>query len=333
MPIKPKSYSHTDPDEARARAIFEYKIDHNYVKSHVEIRTTTPNTDGWFWICEKPNDPIGPIFVQLKKIPKNNRKYQCESELFATAHITIVPFILVCVDIDNEKVFWSHLLPNQIKPGMKSKVVHFKDEDEINSNKDYLIKWVGLVKERQTKISSTSEVLKISETKENIIITEAVALSITSGETELTNFRFKNKIDEAKALLDNGKSETAKKIYENLLLEFKNDPTTPLLARFKVHNNIAICYLNLGEEPEAIIHFKIAYDVMPVKSEIACRNRALASLLENLPLEGLPFIDQALKINPGSIENMNIKVKLLSAAGKPEEALKLYLEKEGNNEN
>lgn len=333
MPIKPKSYSKTDSDESRAKNIFEYKINHNYVKSHIEIRTTTPNIDGHCFICEKPNEPLGPIFVQLKKIPANSRKYQCEAELFGTGDITIVPFILVCVDVGNEKVFWRHLLPGQIKPGKKSAVVHFRDEDEINSNGDYLKKWVELVKEYKTKISSTSKILEVSETKENIIVTEAVALSITPEETELTHYRFKNKIDEAKALLDNGKFETAKKIYENLLLEFENDSSTPLLARFKVHNNIAVCYLNLGDKSNAIIHFKIGYDVMPVKSEIACRNRALASLLENQPLEGIPFIDQAIKINPSSIENVNMKVNLLNAAGKPEEALKLYLEKEGNNEN
>lgn len=330
---KPKSYSRTDPDESRSKTIFDDTIDPVYVKSHVEIRTTTPNIDGHVFICEKPNDPIGPIFVQLKKIPGNKRKYQCEAELFVTGDITLAPFILVCVDVDNRKVFWKQLLPDQIKPGRKSAVVHFKDEDEVKSNGEYLKKWVELVKEHKTRISSTLKALEVSETKENIIVTEAAALSITPEETELTHYRFKNKIDEAKALLDDGKSETAKKIYENLLLEFENDQNTPLLARFKVHNNIAICFLNTGDEPNAIIHFKIAYDVMPVKSEIACRNRALASLLENLPSEGIPFIDQAIEINPSSLENINMKVRLLNAAGKPEEALKLYLEKEGSNEN
>ncbi len=330
---KPKSYSRTDPDESRSKTIFEDTIDSVYVKSHVEIRTTTPNIDGYIFICEKPNDPIGPIFVQLKKIPRNNTKYQCEAELFVTGDITLAPFILVCVDVDNRKVFWKQLLPDQIKPGRKSAVVHFKNEDEVNSNGEYLKNWIELVKEHKTRVSSTSNALEVSETKENIIVTEAVALSITPEETELTHYRFKNKLDEAKALLDDGRSETAKKIYESLLLEFEKDLSTPLLARFKVHNNIAICFLNTGDEPNAIIHFKIAYDAMPVKSEIACRNRALASLLENPPLEGIPFIDHALKINPSSIANVNMKVRLLNAAGKPEEALKLYLEEEGNNEN
>lgn len=333
MAIKPRSYSHTDPDEFSTKSIFESKIDPKYVKSHLEIRTTIPNTDGHIVICEQANDPTGQIFVQLKKIAKNSRKYQCEAELFATESITIAPFILVCVDIDNKRVFWKHLLPTQIKPGQKSTVVHFNGEDEIDSNGNYIKKWVELVKEYKTKVCSTSKGLEVVEIKENIIATEAVALSITPEETELTHYRLKNRIDEAKALLDGGKSGTAKKIYENLLLEFESDQNTPLLARFKVHNNIAICFLNTGDEPNAIIHFKIAYDVMAVKSEIACRNRALASLLENLPLEGIPFIDQALQINPSSIENINMKARLLNAAGKPEEALKLYLEKEGNHEN
>ena len=333
MPKKPRSFSNTDTDEARAKAIFESKIDHDYIKSEIQIRSTIPNTDGYFVICEKPNNPLGTIFVQLRKVPKDARKYQCPAELFATGDITITPFILVCVDVENENIFWKHLLPGQIEPGRKSSVIKFNGEDEVNSNGNYLKKWIELVKKYKTKLSSTSRVLEVSATKENIPVTETVALSVTSNEAELSNYRFIDKINEAKTLIDNGKSETAKKIYDNLLLEFEKDGAAPLLARFKVHNNIAICYLNLGDEENAIIHFKIAYEVMPVKSEIACRNRALASLLENQPLKGITFIDEALKMNSSSIENINMKARLLNASNKPEEALKLYLEEEGNNEN
>ena len=53
-----------------------------------------------------------------------------------------------------------------------------------------------MVKEYKTKLSSTSKVLEISTTKENIIVAETAALSVTSDEAELSDYRFKVKINE-----------------------------------------------------------------------------------------------------------------------------------------
>ncbi len=105
------------------------------------------------------------------------------------------------------------------------------------------------------------------------------------------------------------------------------------MAHFKVNNNLGICYLNLGNEDKAIAHFKIGYEKKSPNSDLACRNRALASLLEERPLEGLPFIEEALEIKPNSIQNINMKVSLLRAAGRDDDALGLYLEGGDSNAN
>ena len=95
--------------------------------------------------------------------------------------------------------------------------------------------------------------------------------------------------------------------------------------RFKVLTNLENCQYVLGDTQEAVKNFKLAYDIIEIKTEIAARNRALASLLEDKPLEGIPFIDEALRLNK-SVENINLKSTLLREAGLYDEALKLYEE-------
>lgn len=64
------------------------------------------------------------------------------------------------------------------------------------------------------------------------------------------------------------------------------------------------------------------------KSELAYRNRALASFLEKKSAEGLSYIEAALRINPRSTDNLNIKATLLKALGRHDDALALYFEEE-----
>ncbi len=201
--MKPRPFSNTDTDEVRSKVIFESKIDHRYVKSLVKIRSTVPNDDGHIIVCEEEGQPTGIIFVQLKKIPKGARTYQCEAELFVIERVTIAPFILLCVDVDNEKVFWKHLLPDQIEPGKKSQVIKFTDQDEIDSKKEYIKKWIELVKEYSIRASSVSKGLPIAKTNESATGIEVDASLVASEKKELENYKFKSKIDEAKILTDN----------------------------------------------------------------------------------------------------------------------------------
>jgi len=101
------------------------------------------------------------------------------------------------------------------------------------------------------------------------------------------------------------------------------------MARFKVHNNLGACQAALGDRKSAAINFKLAFDILGKKSVIACKNRALASLFDDKPLEGLPFIDAAISLEPDNNDCINLKAMLLRAGGRLDEAIELYAEKGG----
>lgn len=167
-----------------------------------------------------------------------------------------------------------------------------------------------------------------SQTKKSPSLGPAAVLAIDS-DAELANSKYKKDIDEAKILLDKEKFVTAKAIYEKLLNSFESDGQVPIMAMFKVYNNLGACQAALGDRKSAAINFKLAFDILGRKSVIACKNRALASLFDDKPLEGLPFIDAAISLEPDNNDCINLKAMLLRAGGRLDEAIELYAEKGG----
>jgi len=167
-----------------------------------------------------------------------------------------------------------------------------------------------------------------SQAKKSTSLEPPAVLAIDS-DAELASSKYKKNIDEAKILLDKEKFGTAKAIYEGLLKAFESDGQVPIMARFKVHNNLGACQAALGDRKSAAINFKLAFDILGKKSVIACKNRALASLFDDKPLEGLPFIDAAISLEPDNNDCINLKAMLLRAGGRLDEAIELYAEKSG----
>ena len=167
-----------------------------------------------------------------------------------------------------------------------------------------------------------------SQTKKSVSLEPPAVLAIDS-DAELTNSKYKKDIDEAKILLDKEKFVTAKVIYEKLLKTFESDGQVPIMARFKVHNNLGACQAAIGDRKSAAINFKLAFDILGKKSVIACKNRALASLFDDKPLEGLLFIDAAISLEPDNNDCINLKAMLLRAGGRLDEAIELYAEEGG----
>jgi len=167
-----------------------------------------------------------------------------------------------------------------------------------------------------------------SQTKKSASLEPPAVLAIDS-DAELSSSKYKKDIDEAKILLDKEKFVTAKGIYEGLLKAFESDGQVPIMARFKVHNNLGACQAALGDRKSAAINFKLAFDILGKKSVIACKNRALASLFDDKPLEGLPFIEAAISLEPDNNDCINLKAMLLRAGGCLDEAIELYAEKGG----
>ena len=150
---------------------------------------------------------------------------------------------------------------------------------------------------------------------------------------ELEHCKYKKEIDEAKILLDRKQHKAAMAIYNKLLTDFNSDQNVPALAKFKVHNNLGSCQATLGLTKEAVDNFKIAYDIIGPSSMVACKNRAVASLLEGKPKEGIQYINAAIAMDPSDNSSINIKATLLRKAGEIEALLELYYEKETEDEN
>ena len=325
----PKPYSPTDTDEQEARVVFESILDLKSVRSNIRDGDKNPNDDGYVELKEN-NVPCGRLLAQLKKIPSGATKISCNGAYVAFSEQASLPFILVCVDTALKKVYWRHITSElQIKPNKNSVTLHFSSSDEINNGGEYLKKWKALVADYRERVRNYHPVKKqleaITQVSESALFSGTFS---TTEEIELVKSKYWNEIQAAKTLLDSDKQETAQKMYLELLKKLKKDKKAPLIVRYKVHNNLGSCYMTLGDDASAAKYFKMAFKMVKAKSELAYRNRALASLLEKKATEGLPYIESALKINPHSTDNINIKAALLKALGRFDEALALYFEKE-----
>lgn len=323
---KPKPYSHTDSDEVQARIVFEGLLDTKHVRPHIRDGDKHPGDDGYLDLMDGSGVPLGRIFAQIKKIPSGATKFSCEEGYIAFSK-RVFPFILVCVDTNQKKVFWRHITPDlPIKKNKKSVTLNFSQIDMINGESDHLEKWKTIIRDHQERNYPTLK-RQPEKTKPSEAALFSGSVSITE-EAELAKSKYRKEIQDAKALLDNDKQETAQKIYLGLLKKIRKDKKTPLLVRHKVHNNLASCYMTLGDDANAAKYFKAAFKMAKPKSELAYRNRALASFLEKKSAEGLSYIEAALRINPRSTDNLNIKATLLKALGRHDDALALYFEEE-----
>ncbi len=326
---KSKPYSPTDSDEVQARITFLGVLDTKHVRPHIRDGDKHPGDDGYLDITDGSGVILGRIFAQVKKIPSGATKFVCDDSYIAFSK-TVSPFILVCVDIELKNVFWKHITPDlPVKNNKKSVTLKFTQDDVIKNGSTHLEKWKNIIRDHQERVNNYPALKKQLEARSKSSETGLFTGSAsTTEEAELIKSKYWKDIQTAKTLLDSDKQETAQRMYKELLKKLKKDRKAPLIVRYKVHNNLGSCCMTLGDDQNAAKYFKIAFKMAKPKSELAYRNRALASLLEKKPKEGLPYIQSALKINPDSIDNINIKAALLKALGRIDEALAIYFEKE-----
>lgn len=153
---KPAPYSNTDSAENRAVAIFQYKIDSDYIKADVKTRDKYPNIDGTVEIVDDDNVPLGKIEVQIRAIPSGTRKYSCPSSLVAYSDVSTLPVVLVCVDVSNEMIYWrsmSSSMPEH-KAGQDSFTITFDpDVDQVDATNLYITRWMELASDYQECIA------------------------------------------------------------------------------------------------------------------------------------------------------------------------------------
>jgi len=158
---KAAPYPKSNIYETKAIITFNNIVDEN-VKTHdIKSMDKIPNYDGLIDITDVDQTPIGQFLVQIKKLPdKNlkNPKYQSKIEFLAFCEKSILPILLIVVDIKNEVAYWrlidiNFLKTLKIKHGAKSVNVDLHKENIIKEgNSDYLEEWKEIIREYQRKI-------------------------------------------------------------------------------------------------------------------------------------------------------------------------------------
>jgi len=169
---KPAPYSHTDTAEREAIATLKYFIDQQFIKSEIRECDKTPNRDGTLELVDQDEMPIGKLEVQIKKIPKGATTYSCPSSLIGYSRVCGLPFLLICVDTAIQKIFWkpiTHMMP-EFKDGQNSFTIHFSDpSDTVDTNKNYIYKWINLIGEHNNRRSKIAELEKEIKHKVSLI--------------------------------------------------------------------------------------------------------------------------------------------------------------------
>lgn len=179
--IKPSPYSSSSDIEENAIICFRNSIDASRVKTHISEGDKAPNHDGFIEILDFEHVPVGKMTVQLKGIPKGESKFQCEMETLAYSHTLSEPFLLICVDSANKKVYWKQIYYDmpEAKDGQNSFVIHFAEADTIDREGAYIGKWINLCKEYQRIHLFLSK--KSQYTPEQIAVFQKMVDSINSA--------------------------------------------------------------------------------------------------------------------------------------------------------
>lgn len=156
--IKPSAYAPTDAGECMAVHVFNFNIDHRYIKSFITTRDKVPNHDGNIEILDIEELPLGKLCVQVKKLGDQDIKnpiFYLPENLFGFAERSILPVIFIAVDCKNNIAYY-HIIDNKTirkykKTGYK-KVVFNKKKVIDGKNTLYLDEWRNLIKLTKNKI-------------------------------------------------------------------------------------------------------------------------------------------------------------------------------------
>lgn len=153
--LKPASYPDTDGSERRAVVLFESAIDLDRVKPDIRTADKVPNTDGTCEITDEKGIPIGVFSVQVRSISAGASKYSCPVELLAYSERCSHPFVLVCVDVQNKRVYWKHIhtLMPEAKSEQGSFTIRFSPNDIISTDSSYLSRWIEIARDYAQRIA------------------------------------------------------------------------------------------------------------------------------------------------------------------------------------
>ncbi|MDF1658117.1 MAG: hypothetical protein P1U58_10940 [Verrucomicrobiales bacterium] len=154
--IRPARYPARNTEELSAVRCFVNLLDLDRVKPDVSALDKVPNHDGTITLVDNDQYPIGELKVQVKKIPKDALRFDCPAKLIAYSKVTTAPFLLVCVDVENQRAFWKQINPMmpEFRTSQKTFTVEFKViENEIGKDTAYLDHWTRLCQNYQDRVS------------------------------------------------------------------------------------------------------------------------------------------------------------------------------------
>ena len=165
----PASYPRTSTPEYDSVVTLIHILNKNRVKFDLNILDKIPNTDGIFELVTESQIPIGKIDIQVKILEKKNHskpKYQCNKEFLSYCEESILPVLLVVVNVKSEVAYWVHISRNLLE-GLSKKLkgksinVDIPKENLIAKNDtEYLDNWKIILKDYQTRIINYSQIEK-----------------------------------------------------------------------------------------------------------------------------------------------------------------------------
>lgn len=213
--IRPAPYSHTDGAENQAVATFVSLLDHEKVKADIKTRDKIPNIDGYLDLVDETFRSIGKVEVQIKKLSEvDPPKIDVKASFFSYCESSILPVLLIGVDVKNKKAHWLYIDENftsQLKnvDGQKSKTIYFPKENFIDGqNTKYIQAWKYIIEVRKIKLQNYDELKKSYDI---LSIKSNNALGLIKNEFQNIHLF----LDELNKLIDNELSIVKMRYYPN----------------------------------------------------------------------------------------------------------------------
>lgn len=246
---QPKGYPLTDIKENESINYLKYRLDPKYIKHDIKQRDKQPNTDGYIEIVNDSQFPIGKIEVQVKTLGDGNDRFPCPTELISYSKLTTLPFVLICVDAKNEKIYWKHLKEELIagKENQESVTLTFSSDEMVGPDLLYIQKWTALSNEYKNKLQH----YKLLKNELNLLKKRSTPFTCLNRADLL---ELQTYIDELNYLIDREFSVVKKYIFHDtwkigiLLHSYKNENV--FFSLFSIENGSSeplVQYLDMND--------------------------------------------------------------------------------------
>jgi len=163
--MKAAPYPSRNTEELEAISTLEKLLNQKYAKPDIKRLDTRPNTDGTIELVDEEQRPIGKIEVQVRKIPDGQTSYQCPLGLVAYSENISLPFVLICVDVENNQAYFCHLhrgMVPPLKPDQQTFAVRFDPKiHSISNETQYLRQWTEITREYIKRVSDFPKLRQI----------------------------------------------------------------------------------------------------------------------------------------------------------------------------